>query len=170
MDDVDQLRLGINQTIVNADRIIQGRTANERIQRMRIRANEYRSLVNNFNVQNQRCSLYKNPSSSFCINEQISNLTRLFNEFDHDFKQTQMEINHEQEEVKQLLKNVQKEHERVKEQTILMKEFADDIEAFSANLTQHTNDDPTYIINLIDRYAIQLKTKSILIEFHYFLY
>ncbi|CAF4261104.1 unnamed protein product, partial [Rotaria sordida] len=32
----------------------------------------------------------------------------------------------------------------------LMKDFADDIEAFSANLTQHTNDDPTYIIDLID--------------------
>ena len=35
IDDVDYLRVNINRTIENADRIIQGRTANERIQRMR---------------------------------------------------------------------------------------------------------------------------------------
>ncbi|CAF0941718.1 unnamed protein product [Rotaria sordida] len=150
IDDVDYLRININRTIENADRITQGRTANERIQRMRLRANEYRSLVNNLGVKHHRCLLNKNPSSSSCLNEQIINLTRLLNEFDNDFKQTQIELNYEQEEVKQLLKRVQKEYERVQEQIKLMKDFADDIEAFSANLTQHTNDDPTYIIDLID--------------------
>ncbi|CAF2984486.1 unnamed protein product [Rotaria sp. Silwood2] len=150
IDDVDQLRIKINRIIESADRITQGRTANERIQRMRLRANEYRSLVNNLGAKNHRCLLSKNPSSSFCLNEQIVNLTRLFNDFDHDFKQTQIELNHEQDEAKQLLQRVQKEYERVQEQTKLMKDFADEIEAFSANLTQHTNDDPTYIIDLID--------------------
>ena len=34
-----------------------------------------------------------------------------------------------------------------------MRNFADDIEAFAANLTQHTNDDPNFIIDLIDKYV-----------------
>jgi hypothetical protein len=118
---------------------------------MRLRADEYRSLVNSPNIKTYRCLLTEKPSSSFCLNEQIVNLTRLLNEFDHDFKQTQLEINHEQDEVKQLSKRVQKEYERVREQVKLMEDFADHIDAFSANLTQHTNDDPTYIVNLIDR-------------------
>jgi predicted transcriptional regulator len=118
---------------------------------MRSRADEYRLLVNSPDLKNRRCLLHEKPSSSFCLNEQIVNLTRLLNEFDNDFKQTQIEINHEQEEVKQLLKRVQNEYERVREQVELMKNFADDIDSFSANLTQHTNDDPTYIVNLIDR-------------------
>ncbi|CAF1597728.1 unnamed protein product, partial [Adineta ricciae] len=151
IDDVDQLRININRTIDNADRIIQGRTANERIQRMRVRADEYHSLVNSANIRNYRCLPNENPSSSFCLNDQIINLKTLLNEFDHDFKQTQIEINHEQDEVKQLAKVVQKEYERVREQVETMRNFADDIDAFSSNLTQHTNDDPTYIVNLIDR-------------------
>ena len=118
---------------------------------MRLRANKYRSLVNKLDTKKYQCLLSKNPSSSFCLNEQIVNLTRLFNEFDHDSNQTRVEIDYEQEEVKQLLKRVQKAHERVLEQAQKMKNFADEIDAFSANLTQHTNDDPTYIINLIDR-------------------
>ncbi len=151
IDDVDYLRLNINRTIENADRITQGGTANERIQRMRLRADEYRSLVNSPDIRNRRCLLNEKPSSSFCLNEQIVNLTRFLNEFDNDFKQTQSEINHEQEELKQLAKRVQKEYERVREQVELMRNFADNIDSFSANLTQHTNDDPSYIVNLIDR-------------------
>jgi len=161
IDDVDQLRININRTIENADRIIQGRTANERIQRMRLRADEYRALVNNANIKTHRCLLNENPSSSFCLNEQIVNLTRFLHEFDNDFKQTQIEIQHEQDEVKQLSKRVQKEYERVREQVELMQHFADDIDAFSANLTRHTNDDPTYIVNLIDRYVKCLETSQI---------
>jgi predicted nucleic acid-binding Zn-ribbon protein len=143
--------VNINRTIENADRIIQGRTANERIQRMRLRADEYRGLVNRPDIKNRRCLINENPSSSFCLNEQINNLARLLNEFDSDFKQTQIEINHEQEEVKQLSKRVQKEYERVREQVQSMDNFANEIDSFSANLTQHTNDDPTYMVNLIDR-------------------
>ncbi|CAF3895720.1 unnamed protein product [Rotaria magnacalcarata] len=150
IDDVDQLRININRTIENADRITEGHTANERIQRMRLRANEYRSLVNNIRGNRQRCALHINPSSSFCLNEQITNLTQMFDEFDNDFKQTQLEVNHEQDVIKRLLKRVQEEYERVVEQTQAMRNFADDIEAFAANLTQHTNDDPNFIIDLID--------------------
>ncbi|CAF1272511.1 unnamed protein product [Adineta steineri] len=151
IDDVDQLRININRTLDNADRIIQGRTASERIQRMRLRADEYRSLVNSPNIRNYRCLLNENPSSSFCLNDQIVNLTSLLNEFDQDFKQTQIEINHEQDEIKNLSRRAQKEYERVREQVKLMQDFADDIDAFSANLTQQRNDDPTYIVNLIER-------------------
>jgi uncharacterized coiled-coil DUF342 family protein len=143
--------VSINRTIENADRITQGRTANERIQRMRTRADEYRALVNSPNIRNYRCLSSDNPSSSFCLNEQISTLNRLLNEFDQDFKQTQIEVSHEQDEVKQLAKRVQKQYERVREQVESMRSFADDIDAFSSNLTQHTNDDPTVIVNLIDR-------------------
>ncbi len=143
--------MNINRTIENADRIIQGRTANERIQRMRLRADEYRALVNSPDLKNRRCLINENPSSSFCLNEQIVNLARLLNEFDSDFKQTQSEINHEQEEVKQLSKRVQKEYERVREQVQLMDNFANEIDSFSANLTRNTNDDPTYMVNLIER-------------------
>lgn len=134
----------------NADRIIRGHTANERIKRMRSNANEYRLLVNNLRGNRRRCATNINPSSSFCLNEQIINLTRAFDEFDNDFKQTQIEINHEQEVIKQLLKRAQDEYDRVFEQTKSMKDFGNDIEAFAANLTQHTNDDPNFIINLID--------------------
>ena len=151
IDDVDHLRISINRTIENADRIIQGRTANERIQRMRQRADDYRSLVNNQNPADRQCRAEEKPSSSFCLNEQIGNLARLLTEFESDFKQTQAEIHHEQEEAKQLLKRVQSEHERVRDQAIFMSQFADHIDAFSANLTQHTNDDPSHILNLIER-------------------
>ncbi|CAF5104083.1 unnamed protein product, partial [Rotaria magnacalcarata] len=121
IDDVDQLRININRTIENADRITEGHTANERIQRMRLRANEYRSLVNNIRGNRQRCALHINPSSSFCLNEQITNLTQMFDEFDNDFKQTQLEVNHEQDVIKRLLKRVQEEYERVVEQTQAMR-------------------------------------------------
>jgi len=156
IDDVDHLRLNINQTIANADRIIQGRTANERIQRIRASADEYRQLVNSPDLKNRRCSINENPSSSFCLNEQIVNITRLLNEFDHDFKQTQNEINHEQDEVKQLLKRVQNEYERVQNQVQTMQSFADEIESFSSNLTQQKNDDPSYIVSLIDNVQTKL--------------
>ena len=162
IDDVDHLRLNINRTIENADRIIQGRTANERIQRMRLRADEYRSLVNSPDLRNRRCSINEKPASSFCLNEQINNVTRLFSEFDNEFKQTQHEINHEQEEVKRLLKRVQNEYERVQSQVHSMRSFADEIESFSANLSQHTNDDPSYIVNLIDN--VQLKLQKFELE------
>jgi hypothetical protein len=151
IDDVDQLRISINRTIEDADRIIQGRTANERIQRMRQRADDYRSLVNNQRPSDRQCRAEQQPSSSFCLNEQIGDLIRLLTEFESDFNQTQVEINHEQEEAKQLLKRVQREYERVRDQAVFMGQFADHIDAFSDNLTQHTNDDPSSIIKLIDR-------------------
>lgn len=154
IDDVDQLRVNINRTIENAHRIIQGRTANERIQRMRQRANEYRGLVKTQDPRDRECRNDEKPSSSFCINEQVTNLTRLFKEFEIDFNETQNEINHEQEEARRLLERAQKEYERVREQAALMGRFADHIEAFAANLTQHSNVDPSYIINLIDRCVI----------------
>ena len=153
IDDVDHLRVNINRTIESADRIIQGRTANERIQRMRLRADEYRSLVNTQEARHRRCMLDEKPSSSFCINEQIVNLTRTLNEFDNDFKQTHIEMNHEQGELKQLLVRVQNEYERVRKQAAFMSNFAEQIESFSANLTQQTNNDPLQIVNLIDRYV-----------------
>ena len=156
IDDVDHLRVNINRTIENADRIIQGRTANERIQRMRTRADEYRGLVNSPDLKNRRCLPAEKPSSSFCLNEQITTLTRLLNEYDHDFQQTQIEINHAQDEVKQLLKRVQGEYQRVREQVLLMDRFAEEIDSFSANLTQNTNDDPTYMVNLIDNVYTKL--------------
>jgi galactokinase len=152
IDDVDQLRININRTIDNADRIIQGRTANERIQRMRQRADGYRLLVNNQQTHDRQCYIDDSPSSSFCLNEQIGNLTYLFNEFEHDFKQTQIEIHHEQDEAKQLFQRVRNEHERVREQANMLARFADHMDAFSTNLTQHTHDDPSSIVNLIDRY------------------
>ena len=151
IDDADQLRVNINQTIENADRIIQGRTASERIQRMRQRADDYRSLLHSQNVGDRQCHADINPSSSFCLHEQIVNLQRLLNEFDNDLKQTQNEVYHEQDEAKQLLKRVIKEYERVQDQALQTRRFADHIDAFSANLTQNTNEDPTFIINLIDR-------------------
>ena len=153
IDDVDHLRVNINRTIESADRIIQGRTANERIQRMRLRADEYRSLVNTQDARHRRCLLDEKPSSSFCINEQIVNLTRVLNEFDNDFKQTHIEMNHEQGELKLLLVRVQDEYERVRNQAASLRQFAEQIEAFSANLTQRTNEDPLHIVNLIDRYV-----------------
>ena len=148
---MDQLRVNINRTIDNAHRIIEGRTANERIQRMRQRADNYRQLVNNQNPRDRQCRYDEKPSSSFCLNEQINNLTRLFQEFEIDFNETQNEIHHEQDEAKRLLEQAQKEYERVRDQAALMARFADHIEAFAANLSQHTNDDPSIIVNLIDR-------------------
>lgn len=151
IDEVDHLRVNINRTIENAHRIIEGRTANERIQRMRQRADDYRLLVKNQNARERQCRSEEKPSSSFCLNEQIGNLTRLFQEFEIDFNETQNEIHHEQNEAKRLFGQAQQEYERVREQAALMARFADRIEAFAANLSQHTNDDPSSIINLIDR-------------------
>lgn len=151
IDEVDQLRININRTIDNADRIIQGQTASERIRRMRQRADEYRSLLNSQQSKDRQCRIDVLPSSSFCLHEQILNLTRLIHEFDSQLKQTQSEVEEEQKEAKHLFKRVANEYDRVRDQADKVARFADHIDAFSANLTQNTNEEPIFIVNLIER-------------------
>ncbi|CAF1033067.1 unnamed protein product [Didymodactylos carnosus] len=153
IDDVDQLRINLNKTIDNANKITQGRTASERVEKMKLRANNYRNLANNSTLKT-RCEYdqlsLSYPANVFCLNEHTKNLTQTLNSIDTYFKQILIDVNYEQDQVKSLMSKAEYEHDRVKEQVEFLEDFADDIDVFSTNLTQHGDDDPTYVIHLID--------------------